>query len=94
MVPALSDWPDPAAKVRDCSVAARSAGWLDRLTQKDRAWLHRQLVCECVNVWSAYDERLRAACPQACGILELVVIAAEATPYFGRGAGPGDPTVH
>jgi hypothetical protein len=81
-LPQIDRMPDTARPVRDCALAMRNAGLLVPLDEGKRKWLHDQAVVECVELWKALGEGLRAAMPQPCGIIELVVVSAEANRYF------------
>jgi hypothetical protein len=82
LIPELHNWPDPAAPVRSVAEGARGYGWLERLSETDRAWLHRQAVAECVCLWGALGDDFRPRFPQPYGIVELVIVSSEANEFF------------
>jgi len=79
--PRLVAWPELSASVRDNAIRARQAGWLAQIDESKRSWLHENGVSVCVQLWSGYGDRLRAALPQPYGIIELVVVSPDAIRY-------------
>jgi hypothetical protein len=81
-LPQVGRMAEAARPVRDCAAEMRSTCLLEALEGSKRRWLHDQAVAECVQLWHALGEGLRAAVPQPCGIIELVVVSPEANRYF------------
>lgn len=82
MIPELPGYPDAVAPVRSVAEEARREGWLERLSESDRSWLHKQSVAECVCLWDVLGDDLRRRFPQPYGIVELVIVSGEANEYF------------
>ena len=89
-IPQLVDWPLADKPVRSCAVQARAEGWLEPLDESNRRWVHEQGVIECVSLWNALGDGLRAMAPQPYGIIELVVVSPEANGCF-EAPQPGNP---
>lgn len=76
--PRLDAWPDASVGVRAAAAQAREHGWIEDMNPSKRDWLHDNGITVCIQLWNAYGDRLRAAIPQPCGIIELVVLSPEA----------------
>ncbi len=81
-IPQLHDWPDPDLPVRSVADAARAGEWLQHLPDTELAWLHRQAIVECIGLWSALGDDFRRMFPQPYGIIELIIVSAEANEFF------------
>ncbi|MBV6475202.1 MAG: hypothetical protein MOGDAGHF_00719 [Rhodocyclaceae bacterium] len=80
--PRLDAWPDASVGVREAAVQAREHGWLEDMNPSKRDWLHDNGVSVCIQIWTAYGDRLRAVIPQPYGIIELVVLSPEANRIY------------
>jgi len=81
-LPQIGQMLETTVPVLACASEMRRAGLLDALANDKRQWLHDQAVVECVELWNALGEELRAGSPQAYRIIELVVVSPEASLYF------------